>query len=579
MHHRSRTEGSSDDEELHRHQAAFKLLGFAGGAVVTDRLGRHEDGPSQTSRAGWYASMRSPVWPSSLRRSGLQDERFTTRTITLAAIVSLVIAIITAIATSKHFSFEAAFIIALGALFCASIASSALVRFRQDPTPSPAEERAAISRISTIVSSLLERYGIEEPEIDVPLKLIDASGSPSNNDLARRLATAQVTTISDFFTSQLVDRPRLTVILGESGAGKTALLLRLANRMLADRSENSRGLIPLFLKCRDWSDDYVSFQKWLTATAVQSYQIPIRVSDYWIRSGKLFVALDGLHELPSDSHESFSTAINSWVQSAEGTRLAISSTMQPSMADLVRSLGVDQLCFIQPLPDSDIRQLLRRTLSRLSFQDNVSALQVTDSIRAMDGWMRSLVSNNPNMQGPALVGLLAEAIEESEQLPDEAQHLEGSTDPATVAFLVGNSFFTKGDFAAARNAYSAITLLSHSRWHVPAYTLLATCLYFLGDVDGASNAMMESVALRLKESIHATPDAVEPLSDEELQCLAAVPHDVSFDVAQISSTANLSMSETRQALQALRERGLVETVADTGDRARFRQSISASAVR
>jgi hypothetical protein len=286
-----------------------------------------------------------------------------------------------------------------------------------------------------------------------------------------------------------------------------------------------------------------------------------------------------LQELSPDYYESFSIAINSWVQSAEGTRLAISSTMQSSMADLVQSLGVDQLCVIQPLPDSDIRQLLRRTLSRLSFQSNVPALQVTDSIRAMDGWMRSLVSSNRNMQGPALVGLLAEAIEESEQLPDEAQHMEGSSDPATVAFLVGNSFFSKGDFAAARDAYGAITPLSHSRWHVPAYTLLATCLYLLGDVDGASNAMMESVALRLKESIHATPDAVEPLSDGELQCLAAVPHAVSFDAAQISSAANLSMNETRQALQALRERGLVETVAETGERARFRRSIAAAADR
>ena len=70
--------------------------------------------------------------------------------------------------------------------------------------------------------------------------------------------------------------------------------------------------------------------------------------------------------------------------------------------------------------------------------------------------------------------------------------------------------------------------------------------------------MVESVALRLQESIRATPDVIEPLSEEEVQCLAAVPLDLSFDIAQISSAASLPFSLSRQALQTLRERGLVD---------------------
>jgi NACHT domain len=561
--HQGKAEGSTDGRDLSQRQAALSFpRPVVSGTLVVGKFGPHGDRWSEASLGGFLAS--SLRWP---------EARLATRTIVLAAVVTLSIAIAAAVVTSMRFSFTGAVIVAIGASAAVSIATAAFARFRQVQSPPPPEEQAAALRIQAIVSSLLERYGMEEPEINPPVKLIDTSGAPIGNDLDRRLAVAQ-TTSSEFFLSQFVDRPRLTVILGESGAGKTSLLLRLTHRMLLDRSEDRRDLIPLFFKCRDWTDEYDSFYKWVIATAQKSYGIPVHISDYWIRSGRLFIALDGLHELPPDCFAEFSGAINSWIQAAEGTRLAISSTMQPGIADLVRSLGVDQLCVIQPLPDSDIQRSLDRTLSRLNFRDDVPAVQ------AMDRWMQGLISRNSHLRGPALVGLLAEAIGESEQLPDDGtQRRTDSNDPADVAFLVANSFFSRSEFGAARDAYSAITRLPHSRWHVPAYTLLATCLYLLGDVNEASDKMIESVALRLQESIRATPDAVEPLSKDELQCLAAVPFDTSLDIVQISSAASLPLSRSRQVLQTLRERGLIETVANTGDMARFRRSATATTSR
>lgn len=560
--HQRKAKGSTDDQGLLQRQAAFSFPRPAvSGTVVEGRFGPPGDRWSQASLGNLLASSRR--WP---------EGRLATRTVALAAVVTLAVAVAAAVATSTRFSFTGAVIVAIGAAVVVSITTAAFAHFRQVPSPSVAEEQAAVLRIRAIVSSLLERYGMEEPEINPPVKLIDTSGVPVSNDLYRQLAAAQ-TRSSEFFLSQFVDRPRLTAILGQSGAGKTSLLLRLTHRMLLDRPEDRRGLIPLFIKCRDWSDEYNSFYKWVTATALKSYDIPVHISDYWIRSGRLFIALDGLHELPPDCFDEFSGAVNSWIQAAEGTRLAISSTMQPGIANLIRSLGVDQLCAIQPLPDSEIQRSLRHTLSKLSFPNDVPAVQ------AMDGWMQGLISRNSHMRGPALVGLLAEAVGESEQLPDDVQRHMDSKDPAAVAFLIANSFFTRGEFAAARDAYRAITRLSRSRWHVPAYALLATCLYLLGDVNEASDTMIEAVALRLDESIRATPDAVEPLSEDELQCLAAVPFDISLDVAQISSAASLPLSRSRQALQALRERGLVETVANTDDKPRFRRSVTDAASR
>ena len=514
----------------------------------------------------WSQSALINLFAPSLRRP---DRRFATRTVALAAGVTFAIAVVAAVATSGHFSFAGAFIVAVAAILASSIASVALVRSRRDLRPTPAEEQAAILRVRTIVSSLRERYGLEESEISPPVKLIDVSDTVSKSDLDRSLASAPART-SEFFLSQVTDKPRLTVILGELGAGKTSLLLRLTDQMLRDRARNEKELIPLFIKCRDWSDEYSTFDKWVKVAANKSYDIPLHVSDYWIRSGKIFVALDGLHELPPGSYEVFRNAINSWIRAAEGTRLAISSTMQPSIAELMRSLNVDQVCVIQPLPDSYIQQLVQSTLLRVNFQDDIPRA------RAMTVWVQGLISQNRQMRGPALVGLLTEAIGESEQLLEDVQPVDNK-DPASVTFRVANSFFSRGDFAAAAEAYRAITWLPHSRWHVSAYALLGTCQYFSGDVDRASETMIGAVTLRLQETIRATPDVVKPLSDEEIRCLAAVPFDLSFDIVQISSAASLPLSESREALQTLREQGLVETVAGNHDRARFRRSVTVAA--
>lgn len=483
-----------------------------------------------------------------------------------AAATALAIAIGGIFVASRYQGFSASVIIAAASLLLASLTSAWLVSFRRDHRPSQAEQQAALHRIRSITSSLLERHGIEDTEIDPPVKLVDTSEKANTYDFEKLIA-ATSSTSSEFFLAQFMDVPRYTVILGEHGSGKTSLLLRLASRMLTDRPKGSSEFIPLFLKCRDWSESYGSFHKWITIRALHAYKLPVHVTDYWIRTGKLFIGLDGFDELPSDQIDSFSGAVSAWVKAAEGTRLAISARLDRDGArDFLRAVRPEQICVIQPLPDSDIRRYLLDSFSKLSFPTR--ALDVV----AMDAWMRNLVSRQDYLRGPALVGMLAEAVEESEQLPGVNDEGVITNDPVLATFLVANSYFWDGKFKAAEEIYGAVTRLAHSRWHVPAYTLRATCLYLLGEVDQASNMMLESVALRLQESIQATPDVVGPLSAVEAKCLAALPASLSLDLAQVSSAAHLPISLSRSVLQSLRERGLVETAEHTEDRARFRRS-------
>ena len=230
MHHKSEAKGRDAGRDRSQSRATITLPGSAAalGAVVTDRFGSYVHRWSQTSLGYSLVPSRG---------------RLATRTVAFAATATLAIALAVAIGTSTHISFTHAVIVAFGAalqppsplrLSRAFVKIRKCLMLKSKPLSCAFRQRFPHS----------ERYGIEQPDINPPVKLVDTHGDPSNSDISRRMAMAE-TTSSDFFLSQLVNRPRLTVILGESGAGKTSLLLRLTYRMLLDRQKDNRSFIPL----------------------------------------------------------------------------------------------------------------------------------------------------------------------------------------------------------------------------------------------------------------------------------------------------------------------------------------------
>jgi hypothetical protein len=497
-----------------------------------------------------------------------------------SAVIAVIVSI-TIVVNSELFqkpTLAISIILALIALVLASASAGLLARLSHYKRPSPSEEEAAIARIQAIVGFLLARHGIEDPVIHPGVKILNRredaerhAGQDGEHDRGYPLRDMHSRS-SEAFIANIADQPRFTVVLGRYASGKTSLMLRLTQHLLADKLQGRGDLVPLFFKSTDWSEQPGSFHKWVAAAALEYFGIPSHITDFWIRTGRLFIVFDGLDELPQERLSQFVESVASWTQAAEGTRLAISSTLGDSKTQgFISATNVDQICVIQPLSQSDIRNLLRSALSRIQFDIGPERQE------AMSHWVAELTSRTEYLQGPALVGLIGEAIEESEKTPGKGA-LGIDNDPAYIAFQVANSFFSRGDLAPAIEAYSAIARLPHSRWHIPAYTLLGTCLYLIDEIDQANEVMLECVALRLRENIQPSPDAVKHLSDTELRCWAAVPLDSSYDVAQISSAAGLPIKRSRQALQNLRERGLVETVENTDQRARFRRSILPDAI-
>jgi hypothetical protein len=113
----------------------------------------------------------------------------------------------------------------------------------------------------------------------------------------------------------------------------------------------------------------------------------------------------------------------------------------------------------------------------------------------MDAWMQGLISRNGQLRGPALVGLLAEAIEEFGQLPDElgGGHADG-TDPAVVAFQGRLIMDWRADKQAAytRPASPQNPHKFGSSWPIPtSYPQIIRH----SSVHGGTAAKMDSLAL------------------------------------------------------------------------------------
>ncbi len=104
------------------------------------------------------------------------------------------------------------------------------------------------------------------------------------------------------------------VILGDVGAGKSMLAMRLAMELLNHRSPG--GVVPVIVNLADWDAQTLSLRDWLAVELPRKYE-SLRgargggtVASLLMDHGLLLPILDGFDELPADSHVAALQALN-----------------------------------------------------------------------------------------------------------------------------------------------------------------------------------------------------------------------------------------------------------------------------
>jgi hypothetical protein len=105
---------------------------------------------------------------------------------------------------------------------------------------------------------------------------------------------------------------RSLLLLGPPGGGKTTLLLRLANALLATAESAGDAPVPVVFNLASWTERRGPLVQWLADRFARDYQVPRVISREWVELGSVVLLLDGLDEVPAEHRDACIAAINDY---------------------------------------------------------------------------------------------------------------------------------------------------------------------------------------------------------------------------------------------------------------------------
>jgi GTPase SAR1 family protein len=150
---------------------------------------------------------------------------------------------------------------------------------------------------------------------------------------------------------------RTLLILGAPGSGKTIMLLKLAQDLIAQAEEDLSRLIPVVFNLSSWSSERQTLAEWLVKELNSNYQVPKALSKVWVANQELLLLLDGLDEVKPDQREACVETINVFLQTHGQTEIVVCSRLR-DYEGLSTQLRLQGAICIQELTLDQIEQYL-----------------------------------------------------------------------------------------------------------------------------------------------------------------------------------------------------------------------------
>ena len=103
------------------------------------------------------------------------------------------------------------------------------------------------------------------------------------------------------------------LILGEPGAGKTTMMLELAEDLLKRAKADNTQPIPVLFDLSTWKNPQQSIFDWLVHELESKYRIPQASAQRWLKENQLLPLLDGLDEVAPQHQQACAVALNTWL--------------------------------------------------------------------------------------------------------------------------------------------------------------------------------------------------------------------------------------------------------------------------
>ncbi|MBV9690409.1 MAG: TIR domain-containing protein [Ktedonobacteraceae bacterium] len=171
------------------------------------------------------------------------------------------------------------------------------------------------------------------------------------------------------------------LILGDPGAGKTALLLELARDLLTRAERDITLPIPVVFNLSSWAQKRAPFADWLVEELAIRYEVPRKVGRVWVEQKRILPLLDGLDEVQQEARSACVVAINDFHTRFQSVSPVVCSRTTEYFAQKQR---VAFLCAvtIEPLTPQQIDVYLTCTQGQLeairtALHENVALQELT----------------------------------------------------------------------------------------------------------------------------------------------------------------------------------------------------------
>ncbi|MDF5727841.1 MAG: NACHT domain-containing protein, partial [Rhizonema sp. PD38] len=103
------------------------------------------------------------------------------------------------------------------------------------------------------------------------------------------------------------------LILGQPGAGKTTMLIKLTDELVKRAQNNQADPVPVLFTLSDWKKDYQNIKDWLVEQLKSKYGVRKDIGRQWVANQEIIPLLDGLDELAAERQEKCVIQINEFL--------------------------------------------------------------------------------------------------------------------------------------------------------------------------------------------------------------------------------------------------------------------------
>jgi len=147
------------------------------------------------------------------------------------------------------------------------------------------------------------------------------------------------------------------LILGKPGAGKTILLLQLAETLLGQAQADAKQPMPLVFNLSSWATKQGNLGEWLVDEMRRNYSIPKKNGKNRLDRNQIILLLDGLDEVAESARDACVDAINAYREDHKNVKIAVCSRIGDYEA-LTKKLDVNGAILLDDLSDTQITDYL-----------------------------------------------------------------------------------------------------------------------------------------------------------------------------------------------------------------------------